>query len=81
MRPLYEFFVRVSREASQQFAPFMVTCVSSDCPRLERVLIVGLESDEEAWAIIEDLEATDDADRLRDSCAVQSVELPEAKFL
>jgi hypothetical protein len=73
----YEFSVRKSRDPKMSYAPYYVTAVSSDRPRLEGILVAGLEYEEEAKAVCADLEAIVLADSLRDAAQITSVELPE----
>ena len=59
------------------YAPYSVVCVSSDAPRLEGILVCGLEYEEEAEAIIADLQGIIRADAERDAARIDSVEQPE----
>jgi hypothetical protein len=73
----YQFAVKKSRDPKMSYAPYYVTAVSSDAPRLEGILVAGLEYEEEAKAVCADLEAIVLADSLRDAAQITSVELPE----
>jgi hypothetical protein len=73
----YEFRVRKSRDPKMAYAPYSVAAVSSDLPRLEGILVSGLETEEEANAVCMDLEAVVLADRMREASHITSVEQPE----
>jgi hypothetical protein len=77
MTALYSFFVRKDRNPRMSYAPWYVTCVSSDCPRIERVVVTGCETEEEAQQLADDLLAAIENDRMRESAAIHTVELPE----
>jgi hypothetical protein len=73
----YEFRVRKSRDPRMAYAPYSVAAVSSDLPRLEGILMEGLETEEEANAVCMDLEVVVLADKIRDAARIESVEQPE----